>query len=121
MKIIYNKSEDEQNQPTEAKETRLSRLIKRLDTQDEGMEPEKRKRKWMYILAMLFFLYLVSFLIPIPKISHETLEPEEANRKKAPVASPTDEAKKPLTFDMPVDSFENALKQQIHEKLPEKK
>lgn len=121
MKIIYNKNEENQNNSKREKETRLTSLIKRLDTQDEGMDPEKRKRKWMYILALLFFLYLVSFLIPTPKLSHQTLQEEEVIRKKGPVSSSAVETQKPLTFDMPVDSFETILKKNIHEKLPEKK
>jgi hypothetical protein len=121
MKIIYNKREEEQNKPTEEKEPRLSRLIKRLDRQDEEMEPGKRKRKWMYILALLLFMYLVSFLIPIPKLSHQTLQEEEVIRKKDPVSSSAAETQKPLTFDMPVDSFETILKKNIHESIPEKK
>ena len=121
MKIIYNKNEKDQNNPMEETETRLSQLIKRLDTQDEGMDPEKRKRKWMYILTLLFFLYLVSFLIPTPRISHQTIPQKETIEKRGPVSSSAAETQKPLTFDMPVDSFETILKQEIHESIPEKK
>jgi hypothetical protein len=121
MKIIYNKKEEDQNKPAGEKETRLTMLIKRLDTQDEGMDPGKRKRKWAYILVLLFFMYLVSFLIPIPKLSHQAFPGEEAVGKKGAVSSSAAEVQKPLTFDMPVDSFETILKKNIHEKLPEKK
>lgn len=121
MKIIYNKSEEDQSKPTEEKETRLSRLIKRLDTQDEGMDPKKRKRKWMNILALLFFLYLLSFLIPPPKLTHRSLQAKEENGKKDSGSSPATVTQKPLTFDMPVDSFETVLKKNIHESIPEKK
>ena len=121
MKIIYNKREEGQNKPTEEKETRLSRLIKKLDMQDEGMDPEKRKRKWIYILVLLFFLYLVSFLVPVPELTHQTLQPKEATEKKSQSSSPATETQKPLTFDMPVDSFEYVLKKHIHESIPEKK
>ncbi|MDX9881414.1 MAG: hypothetical protein RBS73_05070 [Prolixibacteraceae bacterium] len=121
MKIIYNKREDTPDHPREEKETHLSRLIKKLDTQDEGMDPEKRKRKWMYILALLFFLYLVSFLAPIPELKHQPIDWQEASGKNAPVSSPAAETQKPLTFDMPVDSFETILKKNIHESIPEKK
>lgn len=121
MKIIYNKKEEDQNKPTKEKETRLFRLIKKLDTQDEGMDPEKRKRKWMCILALLFFLYLVSFLFPPPELTHQALQPKEATEKKNQSSSPAAETQKPLTFDMPVDSFETVLKKHIHESIPEKK
>ena len=95
--------------------------IDRMDQTDKKLDPAKRKQKWMIILTGLFFLYLISFLIPTPKISHQTLQTEVKNGKKAPVSSPAVETQKPLTFDMPVDSFENALKKQIHESIPEKK
>ena len=121
MKIIYNKKEEDQNKPAGEKETRFSRLIKKLDTQDEGMDPEKRKRKWMYILALLFFLYLVSFLVPTPEMKHQAIDRQETNGTDAPVSLPSAETQEPLTFDMPVDSFETILKKNIHEKLPEKK
>jgi hypothetical protein len=95
--------------------------IDRMDQKDKKLDPAKRKQKWMIILAGLFFLYLLSFLIPTPKISHQALQDEEKNGAKAPVSSPTVETQKPLTFDMPVDSFETILKKNINEKLPEKK
>jgi len=120
MKIIYNKKDSGTDQSGEKGENRFSRLIKNLDTQDRGMDPEKRKRKWMYILAGFFFLYLASFLVPTPELSHQTLEPVSATHPKDADISGTD-SQKSLTFEMPVDSFENILKKQIHEKLPEKK
>ena len=99
---------------------RFSRLIKNLDTQDKSLDSEKRKRKWVYILAGLFFLYLTSFLIPTPDLTHKSLEPvKAATPKDAEISGP--DSQKSLTFEMPVDSFENILKKSIHEKLPEKK
>ena len=120
MKIIYNKKDKEPGQPGEKGENRFTRLIKNLDTQDRGLNIEKRKRKWIYILAGLFFLYLASFLVPAPELSHQSLEPvKAATPKDAEISGP--DSQKSLTFEMPVDSFENILKKQLHEKLPEKK
>jgi hypothetical protein len=120
MKIIYNKKDKEPDQSEEKGENRFSCLIKNLDTQDRGLDTEKRKRKWIYILAGLFFLYLASFLVPIPELSHQSLEPVNAAApKEADISGP--DSQKSLTFEMPVDSFENILKKSIHEKLPEKK
>lgn len=100
---------------------RFTRLINRLDHQDQALNPDKRKRKWIFVLTGLFFLYLVSFLFPPPELLHETIEPA---KKAVPANAGPDKSlntQKSLTFEMPVDSFENILKKQIHEKLPEKK
>ena len=108
------------DQSGEKGENRFTCLIKNLDTQDRGLDPKKRIRKWVYILAGLFFLYLASFLIPTPELTHKSLEPvKAATPKDAEISDP--DSQKSLTFEMPVDSFENILKKQLHEKLPEKK
>lgn len=121
MKIVYNKNDNASGQPANEKETRFSRLIGLLDSKDRNLDPGKRKRKWMYILAGLFFLYLASFLVPAPELSHKSLEPVHAATSKEAVSSGNPDSQKSLTFEMPVDSFENILKNQLHEKLPEKK
>jgi hypothetical protein len=121
MKIVYNKNDNTHGQPANDKETRFSRLIGRLDSKDRNLDPGKRKRKWMYILAGLFFLYLASFLVPTPELSHQSLEPVNPAASKDDVSSGNPDSRKSLTFEMPVDSFETLLKKQINEKLPEKK
>lgn len=121
MKIIFNKNEKTTDQPTEEKGTRLSRLIKRLDMKDQVLDPEKRKRKWMVILAGIFVLYLLSFLVPSPKLSHHSLKAENKPIAKDSVSKGnTSNAQKSMTFEMPVDSFENILKKNIDEKLSKK-
>ena len=121
MDRVEDKHNKPQDQSKGKDENRFSRLIKRLDTQDKALGPEKRKRKWMYILAGLFLLYLVSFLLPAPDLSHQSLKPENAATPKDTLSASRPDAQKFLTFEMPVDSFENILKKQLHEKLPEKK
>ena len=121
MDRVEDKHNKPQDQSKGKDENRFSRLIKRLDTQDKDLGPEKRKRKWMYILAGLFLLYLVSFLLPAPDLSHQSLEPENAATPKGTASVRETGCPKVLTFEMPVDSFENILKKQLHEKLPEKK
>lgn len=122
MKIIYNKKDKAPDQPTEEKETRFSQLIARLDQDDQGLDPEKRKRKWMVILAGIFVLYLLSFLVPSPKLSHHSLKAENKPMAEDSVLEGnTSNAQKSLTFEMPVDSFENILKKNINEKLSKKK
>ena len=122
MKIIFNKKEEKQEEQPENKENRITRLIKRLDLKDQSLDPEKRKRKWMYILAGIFVLYLLSFLVPSPKLMHHALKAENKSRAKdSVVKGNTSNAQKSLTFEMPVDSFENILKKNIDEKLSKKK
>jgi hypothetical protein len=121
MKIVYNKNDNASGQSANENETRFSSLIGRLDSKDRNLDPGKRKRKWMYILAGLFFLYLASFLVPTPELSHQPLEPVHPAVSKDAVPSGNPDSQKSMTFEMPVDSFETLLKKQLHEKFPEKK
>ena len=123
MKIIFNKKEQKPEEQPEKEGTRFSRLINRLDTNDQGLDPEKRKRKWMVILTGIFFLYLLSFLVPSPKLSHHSLKTENKPVEKDSVVikGNTSSAQKSLTFEMPVDSFETILKKNIDEKLSKTK
>lgn len=101
---------------------RFVRMIKKLDLKDQSLDPEKRKRKWMYILAGIFVLYLLSFLIPSPKLTHGSLVAEDkATTKDSVLSGNSPKSQKSLTFEMPVDSFENILKKNIDEKLSKKK
>lgn len=102
-------------------ENKFTRMINNLDRQDLTLNPEKRKRKWFLVLAGLFLLYLVSFLFPAPKLSHESIGSLETKATADTVTDKTLKNQKSMTFEMPVDSFENVLKKQLHEKLPEEK
>jgi len=90
-----------------------------MDQKDQKLDPAKRKKKWVIILGASFLLYLISFFVfPKPVLIHEPIQPvSEGN----PDIAKTLKRKKSLSFEMPVDSFENALKQEIHESIPEKK
>jgi len=98
---------------------RFQEWIERLDQKDQKLDPTKRKQKWTIILCASFLIYLISFFVfPKPEITYELIQPvNEAN----PDITKNLKAKKFLSFEMPVDSFETFLKQEIHEKLPEKK
>jgi hypothetical protein len=99
---------------------RFQEWVDRMDQKDKILDPKRRKKKWVLILGASFLIYLLSFFVfPKPAITHEAIQPvsEDSN---APVAK-TLKRKKSLSFEMPVDSFENALKQEIHESIPEKK
>jgi len=115
-----------ENKDSKSLVTRISEAIRfqewvdRMDQEDKALDPKRRKRKWMIILGASFLIYLLSFFFfPKPAITHEPIQPvsEGSNAEGAK----TLKRKKSLSFEMPVDSFENALKQEIHEKLPEKK
>ena len=101
--------------------SRFTRMINNLDRQDRTLNPEKRKQKWFLVLAGLFLLYLISFLFPAPKLSHESIGSNSSAVTPDTVSEESLKNQKSMTFEMPVDSFENVLKNQIHEKLPEKK
>ena len=98
---------------------RFHEWVDRMDRKDKILNPERRKKKWTIILGALFLVYLLSFFVfPKPEITHEPIQPvSEGN----PEIEKNLKRKKSLSFEMPVDSFENALKQEIHESIPEKK
>ena len=98
---------------------RFNEWIDRLDQKDQKLDPAKRKKKWTIILCISFLIYLISFLVfPKPVLIHEPIQPvSEGN----PDIAKTLKRKKSLSFEMPVDSFETILKQEIHESIPEKK
>ncbi|WP_430973777.1 hypothetical protein [Sunxiuqinia rutila] len=98
--------------------SRFTRIINQLDSRDRKLDPQKRRSKWMLVLFILFLLFLASFLISFPDFSHEKIgtkeqffpsEPENSGQAAIP------------GFELPVDSFENLLKQHIHESIPETK
>ncbi len=114
-----------ENKNSKSLVTRISEAIRfqewvdRMDQKDKILDPAKRKKKWMLILGVTFFLYLLSFFVfPKPAITHEPIHPVSVGN---PDIEKTLKRKKSLSFEMPVDSFENALKQEIHESIPEKK
>ena len=91
--------------------------LSKMEETEKQLSPEKRLYKWAILMSILFLLFVVSFfLFPSPRISHQLINPMSAT------AVPTLDSlkkEKSLTFDMPVDSFEQYLKKEIHEKLPE--
>lgn len=116
---------NEENKKSKNLVTRISEAIRihewidRLDQNDKKLDPAKRKKKWAIILGASFLLYLFSFFVfPKPEITYEPIQPvSEGN----PDIAKTLKHKKSLSFEMPVDSFETILKQEIHESIHEKK
>lgn len=117
---MNEENKQSKNLVTRIRETiRFHEWIDRLDQNDKKLDPAKRKKKWTIILCASFLLYLISFFVfPKPEITYEPIQPvSEGN----PDITKNLKTKKSLSFEMPVDSFEILLKQEIHEKLPEKK
>lgn len=103
--------------------SRFTRFISRMDDKDKQLDPKKRKHKWLAVISVLFLLYLASFLLPVPELSHAKLDPlgPALQTDTALPGTSASEKQKALTFEMPVDSFENLLKKRIHESDPETK
>ena len=93
---------------------RINTWIKKADRDDQSLAPEIRRRKWVLILCALFILFAASFLWnPMIHMSDDAMEISGQQEKSLSKNST-------YGFEMPVDSFENHLKQNIHEKLSEK-
>ena len=98
---------------------RFQEWVDRLDQKDKKLDPAKRKKKWTIILCASFLIYLISFLVfPKPVLTYEPIPPGSIAN---PDTAKTLKHKRSLSFEMPVDSFETILKQEIHESIPEKK
>ena len=97
--------------------SRYTRWVNEMQEKEQLLSPRKRKYKWLIVMTVLFLLFLSSFfLFPGPGISHQPVSPLPATGE-----TDADTLKKKMsrTFDMPVDSFEQYLKKDLHEKLPE--
>jgi len=121
MNQINDKKDITESRSRNKIQERLIHLIQNLDQKDRSLDPEKRKRKWIFVLGGLFILYMLSFFVSTKKLSHQSIEPA---RITVPADADPDKplkTQKSMTFEMPVDSFETVLKKQINEKLPKKK
>ena len=96
--------------------SRFTRWVNELDAKDQSLKPRARKGKWIATLAVLFALFVLSFILfPSSEVKHKNLE--DIRQKETPVST---ETTMPAPLEMPVDSFEQQLKQKINEDLPEK-
>jgi hypothetical protein len=87
--------------------SRLTRVVNQLDSRDLALDPVKRKRKWLVVLTTLFVVFLLSFLLPYPRLTYQSIG-------SGGMFSPVDSgiSQKPRVtqssgFEMPVDSFES--------------
>ena len=82
--------------------------VQTADQDDKALDPVIRKRKWILILSGLFVLFVASFVWkPMMELSESSLETPNGMER------PVEENR--LTFEMPIDSFENHLKRNINE------
>jgi hypothetical protein len=96
--------------------SRFTRWVNRMDEKDKKLNPGKRKHKWLFTTAVLFALFVMSFLFfPPVKLDRKEIGP----LKKERIETQTHE--KAESFSIPVDSFENQLKIKMHENLHGKK
>jgi hypothetical protein len=92
----------------------IDKWITKADLEDQSLDPVIRRRKWLLILCTLFALFAASFLLnPMMQLSDDAIDLSK-EQEKSPYQNST------YGFEMPVDSFENHLKTNIHEKLSEK-
>ena len=97
--------------------SRFNRWVHQQDAKDQSLNPRVRKGKWIATLSVLFALFVLSFILfPSVKVRHKNLQ--GIRQKETPV---NPEANKTSPLEMPVDSFEQQLKQKINEDLLETK
>lgn len=93
-------------------DSRFTRWINNLDEKDKSLSPMIRKSKWVLITAIVFFLFGISFIwMPGIRVNMGVAESLVVNGDSIQNSATS-------TFEIPVDSFENRLKQKLHEELP---
>ncbi|BAX82375.1 hypothetical protein [Labilibaculum antarcticum] len=91
--------------------------LSKADEKDKALAPNVRKGKWALILFAFSLLFAGSFVcLPVAQFLGTRMESPSGNAYETREM----ESGKP-TFEMPVDSFENQLKRNLHENLSEKK
>ncbi len=91
--------------------------LRRADEKDKALTCKMRKGKWILILIGFFLLFASSFvLLPmVHVIGHQLESPVKNTDQERKIESSNS------TFEMPVDSFENQIKKNLHENLSKKK
>ncbi len=96
--------------------SRFTRWVNGLDEKDKSLCPQVRARKWIIFISILFLLFVLSFIwFPGARVEHKNLtgkNPKELIEAQKPTGA--------NALKMPVDSFEQQLKQKIHENIPKK-
>ncbi len=96
--------------------SRFTRWVNQMDEKDKILNPAKRRKKWTLTVILLFLLFGLSFIwFPAVRVKHQT--------PATPAENTSPDKIKPAghsALELPVDSFEQILKQKIHEGLFEK-
>lgn len=94
----------------------LIRWLTKLDEKDKCLAPLARKSKWVLILAGIFCLFILSFLLfPMAGMNSKKLDTSFTGIKTTDQGKSTQSA-----FELPVDSFENQLKIRLDEDILKK-
>lgn len=94
----------------------IVRWVAALDEKDKCLAPLARKSKWVLILAGIFCLFVLFFLLfPMAGMKSEKLDTSFTGIKTKDQKKSTQSA-----FELPVDSFENQLKIKIDEDVLKK-
>lgn len=95
----------------------FTRWVNNLDEKDKLLNARKRKSKWLIILGILFLAFTLSFLLfSGAGMSYQQLDSPGHEAKMETSDSPGT-----YNYEMDVDTFEQLLKQQIHESISEQK
>jgi hypothetical protein len=94
----------------------FTRWVKDFDEKDKFLNRGVRKRKWMLIVAGIFFLFVLSFVL-FPT-SHVKRKPLDSPFPETEVSGKESSARS--AFELPVDSFEIQLKTIINEDISKK-
>ncbi len=90
----------------------FTRWVNNMDEKDKSLTPGKRKGKWLVILAVLFIAFSFSiFFFSGSGTAYQKLA-TPASETTATEYIPSGSG----NYEMDVDSFEQLLKQHIHEK-----
>jgi hypothetical protein len=116
MNTNFSKNNKNRQSPDCFKDvSRFTRWVNRMDENDKTLLPRRRKMKWLIVLAVLFILFGLSFIwIPPIRLTHSDLNQNHPGQKVNPENNNT-----PLPFEIPLDSFEQQLKNRRYEKVPE--
>ncbi|MCU4176970.1 hypothetical protein [Carboxylicivirga sp. N1Y90] len=95
---------------------KIKQWLIRVEQKDKTLSKGKRQIKWLSILGVFFVLFLLSFFIGDKMgLGHQGVLQLDTLRHQE------DSLKMDSPFELPVDSFEQLLNQQIHEDTHQKK
>ena len=94
---------------------KLNALLERWQAHETELNTHQRKRQWLLVMSVMALVFTASFIWS-PWRGLGVLDSEGLQWSQPTAIQPT-EGK---NFEMPVDSFESYLKNDLHERLSEK-